>query len=85
VLQAGKEGTGHIVLLLETAGVNRPAQRSVGGIITAGLFTPAVSKSKLYDQFLLSLLEARTIGAPGININYISGELAPLKPRASGI
>ena len=53
-----------------------PAQRTVGGLITAGSVTPALSQGALQDQFLLQMLESRMIGAPGVNINYIEGELA---------
>ncbi len=56
--------------------VYEPAERTVGGLITAGPVTPAVSQSELQEQFLLSLLESRTmIGDPGINVNYIDSQL----------
>ena len=52
-----------------------PAERTIGGLITAGTVTRPVSKSTLFDQFILSQLESRELAAPGININYIGGEL----------
>ena len=48
--------------------------RTVGNLIDAQV-TPAVSLGTLRDQFLLSLLESRSLGAPGINVNYLEGEL----------
>ena len=52
--------------------------KGVGGIMyaTAETYTPAMSQDMLYDSFVISLLESRTIGAPGININYLSSQLS---------
>jgi len=56
---------------------NRPiysVQRSIGGLIGFSV-TPSVSGSMLFDQDMISLLESRSLGAPGTNINYLANEL----------
>ena len=53
-----------------------PAARTVGGLITAGTVTKPVSPSMLFDQFIVSQLESRSLAAPAImNPGYLNGQL----------
>ncbi|MDE2009504.1 MAG: hypothetical protein KGJ09_05425, partial [Candidatus Omnitrophica bacterium] len=57
---------------------NKPTYNAPGrfdGLVSFTPATPAVSNGTLHDQFLLSLFESRSLGNPGINIDYLTGQL----------